>query len=142
MGKNKNKNYESNLLDRAPVAEEGYNVNEATVEAPVVDEVENLASEPEAVVEAAEPEAPVEKEPEKKYGFVEETQPRTYGVISNKCARLNVREAASTTAKISAVVNAGTKVRIDKSKSEGDFHFIILDSGTSGFAMKEYIDEV
>ena len=139
MGKNKNKNYESNLLDRAPVAEEGYTKEDmATVEAPVEVENENLASDPEPVVEA-----PVQEEnPKKNYGIVEETEPRVYGKVNDKCARLNVREAAEATAKISAVINSGTRFRINKSKSTDKFYFINLESGISGFAMKEFIDEV
>lgn len=142
MGKNKNKNYESNLLDRAPVAEEGYKKEDmATVEAPVEVENENLAADPEPVVEAPVQEEKVEK-PKKNYGIVEETEPRVYGKVNDKCVRLNVREAADPTAKISAVINSGTGFRIDKSKSTDKFYFISLESGISGFAMKEFIDEV
>lgn len=139
MGKNKNKNYESNLLDRAPVAEEGYTKEDmATVEAPVEVENEKLAADPEPVVEA-----PVQEEkPKKNYGIVEETESRVYGKVNDKCVRLNVREAAEPTAKISAVINSGTGFRIDKSKSTDNFYFINLESGISGFAMKEFIDEV
>lgn len=139
MGKNKDRKFESNLLDRAPVAEEGYNAeSEVPAAEPIVEEPIET-SEPAPAVEAAAPEIP---EPEKNYGFREETTPRSYGVVNSKCARLNIREEANTDAKKLAVVNSGTRLRIDKSKSTNEFFRVILDSGISGFAVKEFIDEV
>ena len=139
MGKNKDRKFESNLLDRAPVAEEGYNAeSEVPATEPVVEEPIET-SEPAPAVEAAAPEVP---EPEKNYGIREETIPRSYGVVNSKCARLNIREEANTDAKKLAVVNSGTRLRIDKSKSTNEFFRVILDSGISGFAVKEFIDEV
>ena len=144
MGKNKDRKFESNLLDRAPVAEEGYNAeSEVPATEPVVEESIET-SEPAPAVEAAAPEVPEVKEPqpEKNYGIREETTPRSYGVVNSKCARLNIREEANTDAKKLAVVNSGTRLRIDKSKSTNEFFRVILDSGISGFAVKEFIDEV
>lgn len=150
MGKNKDRKFESNLLDRAPVAEEGYNAeSEVPATEPVVEEPIET-SEPSPAVEAAAPEVPEapqpskvkEPEPEKNYGIREETTPRSYGVVNSKCARLNIREEANTDAKKLAVVNSGTRLRIDKSKSTNEFFRVILDSGISGFAVKEFIDEV
>lgn len=139
MGKNKDRKYESNLLDRAPVAEEGYNAeSEVPATEPVVEEPIET-SKPAPAVEAA---APVVPEPEKNYGIREETTPRSYGVVNSKCARLNIREEANTDAKKLAVINSGTRLRIDKSKSTNEFFRVILDSGISGFAVKEFIDEV
>lgn len=139
MGKNKDRKFESNLLDRAPVAEEGYNAeSEVTATEPVVEEPTET-SEPAPAVEAA---ASVVPEPEKNYGIREETTPRSYGVVNSKCARLNIREEANTDAKKLAVINSGTRLRIDKSKSTNEFFRVILDSGISGFAVKEFIDEV
>lgn len=139
MGKNKDRKYESNLLDRAPVAEEGYNAeSEVPATEPVVEEPIKTSG-PAPAVEAA---APVVPEPEKNYGIREETIPRSYGVVNSKCARLNIREEANTDAKKLAVINSGTRLRIDKSKSTNEFFRVILDSGISGFAVKEFIDEV
>lgn len=142
MGKNKDRKFESNLLDRAPVAEEGYNAeSEVPATEPVVEEPIET-SEPAPAVEAPQPAKAKEPEPEKNYGIREETTPRSYGVVNSKCARLNIREEANTDAKKLAVVNSGTRLRIDKSKSTNEFFRIILDSGISGFAVKEFIDEV
>lgn len=144
MGKNKDRKFESNLLDRAPVAEEGYNAeSEVPATEPVVEESIET-SEPAPAVEAAAPEVPEVKEPqpEKNYGIREETTPRSYGVVNSKCARLNIREEANTDAKKLAVINSGTRLRIDKSNSTNEFFRVILDSGISGFAVKEFIDEV
>lgn len=137
MGKNKDRKFESNLLDRAPVAEEGYNAeSEVPATEPIVEEpIETL--EPAPAVEAPQP-----AEPEKNYGIRYETTPRSYGVVNSKCARLNIREEANTDAKKLAVVNSGTRLRIDKSKSTNEFFRVILDSGISGFAVKDFIDEV
>lgn len=146
MGKNKDRKFESNLLDRAPVAEEGYNVEseapatEAAVEEPT--EVSEPAVEAVAPEVVEEPQPAKAEEPEKNYGIREETTPRSYGVVNSKCARLNIREEANTDAKKLAVVNSGTRLRIDKSKSTNDFFRVMLDSGISGFAAKEFIDEV
>lgn len=134
MGKNKDRKFESNLLDRAPVAEEGYNAeSEVPATEPVVEEPIET-SKPAPAVEAA--------APEKNYGIREETTPRSYGVVNSKCARLNIREEANTDAKKLAVINSGTRLRIDKSKSTNEFFRVILDSGISGFAVKDFIDEV
>ena len=142
MGKNKDRKFESNLLDRAPVAEEGYNAeSEVPATEPVVEEPIE-PSEPAPAVEAPQPAEVKEPEPEKNYGIREETTPRSYGVVNSKCARLNIREEANTDAKKLAVVNSGTRLRIDKSKSTNEFFRVILDSGISGFAVKEFIDEV
>ena len=136
MGKNKNRNnYESNLLDRAPVDEEIHNESEATaVEEPVVEEPKN---EPEPAAPVAE-EAPKPAKP--KYGFVEETSPRIFGTVdSKKCALLNVREAPAKDGRKIAVVNAGTKLRIDKSESTDSYYRVMLTNGMSGFVAKEFI---
>lgn len=144
MGKNKNKMYESNLLDRAPVDEEVHNESEATALEPVAEEPKNETPAPEVVEapKAAEPEAPVvEKKPEpakKNYGFVEETAPRIFGKV-DKCGRLNIRESASKDAKVVAVVSNGTKMRINKEESTNDFYKVSLDTGVSGFASKDFI---
>lgn len=146
MGKNKNKMYESNLLDRAPVDEEVHNESEATAVEPVAEEPKNETPAPEVVEapKAAEPEAPVvekKQEPAKKnYGFVEETAPRIFGKVDgSKCARLNVREKASKDSNIVAIANAGSKLRIDKEESTKDFYKVLLETGVSGFVAKEFI---
>lgn len=134
MSKNKNRRFESNLLDRAPVAEEGHVESEATANEPTV-------SEPEVVTKETEPavEAPAEK-PD--HGFYEEKEPRTYGVVNSKCKKLNVREAADPTARVVSIINSGKKIRIKKNESTDKFYKVSLETGVSGFVMKEFIDEV
>ena len=134
MSKNKNKKFESNLLDRAPVAEESHVESEATANEPTVSEPENV---PPVTEEKAE--APVEK-PD--HGFYEETDARTYGIVNSKCKRLNVREAADPTARVVSIINSGKKIRIKKNESTDKFYKVSLETGISGFVMREFIDEV
>ena len=125
MGKNKNRMFQSNLLDRAPVTEEGHTNSEATAEEPVAVETPNVPNE-----------APAD------HGFYEETQPRVYGRVNSKCKKLNVREAADPEARVVSVLDSGKKVRILKDQSTDTFYKISLETGISGFAMKAFIDEV
>lgn len=136
MSKNKNKFLQSNLLDRAPVAEEGHVDSEATAQEPTLDETNTLAAETPA------PEEAPAQEQSPRYGFYEETAPRVYGRINSKCKKLFVREAPYKEAKPVSILNTGTKVRIKKDESTDTFYKISLETGVSGYAMKEYIDEV
>lgn len=135
MGKNKNRMFQSNLLDRAPVTEEGHTHSEATAEEPVAVETPNVPNEAPAPVAPAQ-----EKKPD--HGFYEETQPRVYGRVNSKCKKLNVREAADPEARVVSVLDSGKKVRILKDQSTDTFYKISLETGISGFAMKAFIDEV
>lgn len=132
MGKNKDRKFQSNLLDRAPVTEESHIDSEATAQEPI-------AAEPKEVIETPVA-APAEHKPD--HGFYEETKPRTYGRVNSKCKKLNVRKAPSATAEVLLVVNSGREVRIFKDESTDKFYKISLDVGVTGFAMKEFIDEV
>lgn len=135
MGKNRDKRFQSNLLDEAPVTAESHIDSEATAKEPEIAETEKVVNEDHVV------EAPaVQKKPE--YGFYEETEPRIYGRVNSKCKKLNVRSAASPNAGVVAIINSGKEVRILKKESTDSFYKISLDTGVSGFAMKEFIDEV
>ena len=136
MGKNRDKKFQSNLLDEAPVTAESHMDSEATAKEPEFLETEKVVNEKPAV------EAPAAQEKKPEYGFYEETEPRVYGKVNSKCKKLNVRSAASPNAAVVTIVNSGKEVRILKNESTGSFYKISLDTGVSGFAMKEFIDEV
>ena len=133
MGKNKDRKFQSNLLDRAPVTEESHIDSKATAQEPVAAESKEEVTETPAA-------APAEQKPD--HGFYEETKPRTYGRVNSKCKKLNVRRAPSATAEVLLVVNSGREVRIFKDESTDKFYKISLDAGVTGFVMKEFIDEV
>lgn len=133
MGKNKDRKFQSNLLDRAPVTEESHIDSEATAQEPI-------AAEPKEEVIETPAAAPAEQKPD--HGFYEETKPRTYGRVNSKCKKLNVRKAPSATAEVLLVVNSGREVRIFKDESTDEFYKISLDAGVTGFVKKEFIDEV
>ena len=135
MSKNKNRGFQSNLLDRAPVAEEGHVNSEATAQEPESVEATNSPKIEEPVVESA-------TDKKHDYGFHEETAPRVYGVVNSKCKKLFVRREPNKQAEPVSVINSGTKVRIKKDESTDTFYKISLETGMSGFAMKEFIDEV
>lgn len=64
-----------------------------------------------------------------------------YGIVEN-CKMLNVREAASTHAKIISVIAAGNVVEIIENESTEDFYKVRVDNekfGFNGFCMKDYI---
>lgn len=133
MGKNKDRKFQSNLLDRAPVTEESHIDSEATAQEPIATESKEETTETPAAT-------PAEQKPD--HGFYEETKPRTYGRVNSKCKKLNVRRAPSATAEVLLVVNSGREVRIFKDESTDEFYKISLDAGVTGFVVKEYIDEV
>lgn len=64
-----------------------------------------------------------------------------YGIVEN-CKMLNVREAASTHAKIISVIAAGNVVEIIEDESTENFYKVRVDNekfGFNGFCMKDYI---
>lgn len=56
-----------------------------------------------------------------------------------KCDKLNVRKNPSIYADIICVIDKGTKLTIDESKSKADWFKVTLNSGKFGYCMKEYI---
>ena len=95
----------------------------AVIEAtPVVDE----AVAPEEPIEVLTPDAPNEA---------------VYGIVED-CKMLNVREAASTNAKIISVIPAGTVVRIIEEESTDEFYGVYVENDNvdfDGFCMKKFI---
>lgn len=60
------------------------------------------------------------------------------GIVTD-CLKLNVRKKATIGAKVAEVIPAGTKVTIDKEKSENGFYKVKTPSGVSGFCMDKFI---
>lgn len=79
--------------------------------------------------DAVEPEAPVVEEPVK----------TTVTGIVTGCARLNVRNDPSTTARILCALNESTEVMIDEDNSTEDFYKVCTATGVEGYCMKDFI---
>ena len=60
------------------------------------------------------------------------------GIVSG-CKRLNVRKMPFKSAVVIEVINAGSKVSIDLTKSADEWYNIHTESGTTGFCMKKFI---
>lgn len=60
------------------------------------------------------------------------------GIITN-CKKLNIREKAFKDAKIIEVVDVDTKVLVDKKQSTNIFYKVVTNSGTEGFAMRNFV---
>ena len=70
-------------------------------------------------------------------GFIEEATVIKNGKVTN-CENLNIRKDASKDANILKVVPKDTVVIIDDDNRNG-FYNVILEDGTEGYVMKEYI---
>lgn len=90
------------------------------------------------VVSEVEEVSMVEAEP------VEEVvRPNPIGSVCN-CEKLNVRSKANVNSDVVCVINKGSEVEIDESKSTKDFYAvtvsnIVKKTSVSGFCMKKYI---
>ena len=111
---------ETKEIDTEEVVEE---VVEEAVEEIVSGNIETIPSEEEFV----------EEEP-----TMQITPVQIIGVVSG-CSRLNVREAADADADIIGIIEEGSKVEIDKSKSTADFYKVYTAAGFEGFCMKKFI---
>ena len=61
------------------------------------------------------------------------------GKVTN-CQRLNVRKKPNKESEIQAVIQTGTEVTIDLTRSTRNWYNIrIVESGVSGFCMSEYV---
>ena len=56
------------------------------------------------------------------------------------CAKLRVRESASTDADIICEIAAGAEVTIDEVNSTNDFYKVCTAAGAEGFCMKKFIE--
>ena len=61
------------------------------------------------------------------------------GFVVN-CAKLNVREKASTDSNIVCVLNSMSDIRVDVAKSNNKWVYVYTASGLEGYCMREYID--
>ena len=61
------------------------------------------------------------------------------GIVTN-CSRLNVRKKPNKEAKILAVIDEGTELTVNLSRSTRNWYSVSLESGLYGYCMTEYID--
>lgn len=81
---------------------------------------------------------PSEEESVEEEPTMQITPVQIIGVVSG-CSRLNVREAADADADIIGIIEEGSEVEIDKSKSTADFYKVYTAAGFEGFCMKKFI---
>ena len=97
----------------------------------VVDEV----AVPEVVTAVAAPVDPVEVKMEQKKP---EVKPVT-GIVFN-CNKLNVRVKPASDADVVCVIDVGTEVKIDKTRSTSDWFEICTAAGVEGFCMRKFVN--
>lgn len=61
-----------------------------------------------------------------------------FGKVSN-CSRLNVRRKPNINAKVVAVIDMKTKVRIDNSESNDDWCKVYVKPEVEGYCMRKYL---
>lgn len=61
------------------------------------------------------------------------------GVVTN-CARLNVRENATTDSRIVCVLSVMSEIKVDVNKSNNKWVYVYTATGAEGYCMREYID--
>lgn len=61
------------------------------------------------------------------------------GVVAN-CARLNVRAAAIPNATVLCVIDAGSEVQIDTSRSDNDWVYVTTANGVEGYCMRQFVE--
>lgn len=100
---------------------------------PVVD---TEVTETEAVIENTAPEIKVAEEivttP------VKETKP-VIGTVAN-CTRLNVRAKNDSAAEVVCVLDAGSKVTIDKKQSTNEWFKVTTNAGVEGYCMRKFVE--
>lgn len=60
------------------------------------------------------------------------------GIVVN-CQKLNVRATPAKTAKVISVLKKDSIVEVDLEKSDKLFYYVKLDSGRTGYCMKQYL---
>ena len=55
------------------------------------------------------------------------------------CTKLNVRAKPAATADVVSVINAGTEVEIDETKSTAEWYKVVTASCVEGYCMKKFI---
>ena len=103
-----------------------------------VDKEEVIEEVAEEVVSGNIETVPSEEESVEEEPTMQITPVQIIGVVSG-CSRLNVREAADADADIIGIIEEGSEVEIDKSKSTADFYKVYTAAGFEGFCMKKFI---
>lgn len=68
----------------------------------------------------------------------EEEESIFVGTVTN-CKKLNIRETPSLQGKVLCVLEEGSELMVDKTESTDEWYKVYLESGISGFCMKDYI---
>lgn len=79
------------------------------------------------------------EQPKKKTTRKKKTEPKIVKGIVFGCERLNVRIAPSKTARVVSVLKKDAIIEVDREKSDQIFYFVKLESGRTGYCMKQYI---
>ena len=61
------------------------------------------------------------------------------GTVAN-CAKLNVRIKPVAGAQVVSVIDAGTQVEIDESKSTDEWYKVLIPAVNEGYCMRKFID--
>ena len=69
----------------------------------------------------------------------EETVMEQFGFVSG-CSKLNIRKAPNVNADIECVVNEGSELKIDKSKSIEGWFNICTANGVEGYCMSKFVE--
>ena len=69
----------------------------------------------------------------------EETVIEQFGFVSG-CSKLNIRKAPNVNADIECVVNEGSELKIDKSKSIEGWFNICTANGAEGYCMSKFVE--
>ena len=118
-------------------------VDEVIEQVAVVDEV--VVPEVESVTTVAAPVEPVEiKMATEHREDVPKVEPKpvvhkpVVGVVFN-CSKLNVREKPEASADIVCVLDGGSEVEIDMSRSASDWYKVCTAAGVDGFCMRKFV---
>ena len=100
------------------------------------EEIEDLETEETAIVMVTD--ATEDEEAEDVEKESEEADAIFVGTVIN-CGKLNLREKPSLQGKVICVLNKGTELMVDRAESTDKWYRVYLESGLSGFCMKDYI---
>lgn len=108
--------------------------NRETVERPA-----NPVVDVDPVIETI-PEIKPEVKPEVKSAApVQPTKPITKNGVVSDCAKLNIRDGASTTANVLCTVDVNSELVVYINENFGEFYKVCTASGVEGYCMKNYV---
>ena len=70
---------------------------------------------------------------------VKPAKPVTKNGVVSGCAKLNIRDGASTTADVLCVVDANSELVVYINENFGEFYKVCTASGVEGYCMKNYV---